>query len=182
MSKRILLMRHSKTDCHDQKRVIGTTDIGLNEEGIAMLKDKMGELSQYGIKAVITSNLKRARETGEIITEALGVPLYVNDRIYERREGVLEGMEFEEVIRKHGRVTSLTRIDGRERLKEFINRISDGFNDICQTCDEDVILIIAHSNVLKTFLQINGIRVENWQLCEVKELTLSENGKGEMKE
>lgn len=182
MSKRILLMRHSKTDCHDQKKVIGTTDIGLNEEGVAMIKAKIDVLSRYGIELVVTSNLKRAYQTGEIISEVLGVPLSVNNEIYERKQGVLEGMKFDEVIRQYGKVTSLTKIDGRERLKEFMNRIRNGFNEICQTSNEDVILIIAHSNVLKTFLQINGIRVENWQLCDVKEVIYYENGKWEMKE
>ena len=173
-------MRHSKTDCHDQKRVIGTTDIGLNEKGIAMVKARLDELSQYGIELVVTSNLKRAYQTGEIIAEALDVPFRVNYEIYERKQGILEGMEFEEVIRQHGKVTSLTKIDGRERLKEFMNRIRRGFNEICQTSDADVILIIAHSNVLKTFLQINGIRIENWQLCDVKEVIYRGNGKWEM--
>ena len=173
-------MRHSKTDCHDQKKVIGTTDIGLNEEGIAMVKAKIDDLSRYGIELVVTSNLKRAYQTGEIIAKDLGVPLSVNNKIYERKQGILEGVEFDEVIKRHGKVTSLTKIDGRERLKEFMNRIKNGFNEICRTSDVDVILIVAHSNVLKTFLQINGIRVENWQLCDVKEV-IYENGKWEMK-
>lgn len=182
MSKRILLMRHSKTDFHDQKRVIGTTDIGLNEEGIAMVKAKIDILSPYGIELVVTSNLKRAYQTGKIISETLGVPLIVNNKIYERDQGVLEGMKFDEVIQRYGKVTNFTKIDGREQLKEFMNRIRNGFHEICQTSAGDVILIVAHSNVLKTFLQINSIRVENWKLCDVKELIYYENGKWEMKE
>lgn len=180
MDKKILFMRHSKTDCHDQKRVIGTTDIGLNEEGISMVKAKLDELSRYGIESIITSNLKRAYETGEIISEALKIPISVNNQIYERKQGILEGMEFEKVIREHGKVTSLTKIDGREQLKEFMKRITVAINDICETEDSKVILIIAHSNVLKTFLQINGIRVENWQLCDVKETIYHGNGKWEL--
>lgn len=180
MDKKVLFMRHSKTDCHDQKRVIGTTDIGLNEEGISMVKAKLDELSQYGIESIITSNLKRAYETGEIISEALKIPICVNNGIYERRQGILEGMEFEKVIREHGKVTSLTKIDGREQLKEFMKRITVAIDDICETEDSKVILIIAHSNVLKTFLQINGIRVENWQLCDVKETIYHGNGKWEL--
>ena len=180
MDKRVFFMRHSKTDCHDQKRVIGTTDIGLNAEGISMVKAKLSKLSRCGIELIITSNLKRAYETGEIIAEALNIPICVNDSIYEREQGVLEGMKFEEVIRQHGKVTSLTKIDDRERLKEFMKRITVAINEICETNDANVILIIAHSNVLKTFLKINGIRMENWQLCDVKETIYHGNGKWEL--
>lgn len=169
MEKRIIFMRHSETDFHKQKRVIGNTDIGLNATGIVLVNDELEKLANYDIELVVTSSLRRAIETGEIISNAFNIPIQVVENLHERGQGVLEGMLFSEVLEKYGKITAVSKIEGRERLKPFLDRISNAIECVCEENDSNVILIVAHSNVLRMFYQIHGIRIEKWTLCESRE-------------
>ena len=169
MEKKIIFMRHSCTDYHEQKRVIGITDKELNQKGITMVYNCLDILEKHRIDVIVTSNLKRAYQTGRIISEELNIPLFVEEDISERDQGILEGMTFEEVADLFGEVNGITKIAGREELKQFIRRVSCAITRICDLFDEKNILIVAHSNVLQTFFQIHGVRVRKWELCDMKE-------------
>lgn len=169
MSKKVLFMRHSCTEYHEQKRVIGITDKALSQKGIDMVYDCLDRLEKYKIEVIVTSRLKRAYQTGKIISEEFNIPLYVEDDIIERDQGALESMLFTEVAEVFGEVNGITKIEGRESLKRFIKRVNSAINRICDSYDVKVILIVSHCNVLQTFFQIHGVHVRNWELCGVKE-------------
>src|ERR1041384_7698678 len=86
---RLFLVRHGETEWNAIGRLQGHTDIPLNargrEQAIAIARD----LANEGIGAVITSDLARARETGAIVCEQLGLaPPRVLPLLRERAFGV----------------------------------------------------------------------------------------------
>lgn len=170
-------MRHAMTDYHKQKMIIGVTDIGLNKDGIAMIQNKMNSLIQYKIEVIITSDLIRAYQTGEIIAHYLKIPVYVEKGIYERRQGVLEGMTFDDVYNKYGEINAFTKIEGRESIKVFMKRIDRAITQICEKYENNVILIVTHNNVLRTFFQMHGVRKERWELCDIIEANYHGEGR-----
>ncbi len=88
------LVRHGKTDWNAEGKIQGQTDIPLNEEGkaqaIALANRLSGEERIWD--AVVSSDLKRAFATAQIIAEKLGIPLLESDsRLRERYFGEVEG-------------------------------------------------------------------------------------------
>jgi broad specificity phosphatase PhoE len=77
----------------------GQADFPLTEVGIQQARDLVARWQQVGIQfdRIISSPLKRARQTAEIIAEALQVPIDFDSNWMERSFGNLEGVPFAEV-------------------------------------------------------------------------------------
>lgn len=93
------LVRHGKTDWNAEGKIQGQTDIPLNKEGIAQAIALANRLSgeERIWDAVVSSDLKRAFATAQIIAEKLGIPLLESDsRLRERYFGEVEGTIEEE--------------------------------------------------------------------------------------
>jgi valyl-tRNA synthetase len=94
------LVRHGETDHNKEKIYAGSTDIPLNETGLAQAMEAGEKLKSEKIDLIITSDLKRARQTAEIIAEKLGVKeIIFDDNLRERNGGVeWEGKNLERAL------------------------------------------------------------------------------------
>ena len=98
----IYLLRHGETDWNKKQLLQGHTDIPLNERGRAQVEDTVRRLRALDMRmdAVVSSPLKRARETAEIAARILEYPqekIVVEDLLIERGFGEGEGMLLEEM-------------------------------------------------------------------------------------
>lgn len=132
----IYLIRHGKDD---GKYRGGWSSHPLIEEGIEQSK-KLAEYlerkqSEYNIQKIISSDLKRAIQTADIINEKLSLPIEYADKLREMDNGELAGMLNEEAqIKYPGLYYNTLAIDekypGGESPIDFYNRISQNFNEI----------------------------------------------------
>jgi broad specificity phosphatase PhoE len=98
----LYLARHGETDWNAAGRWQGQTDVRLNEAGRLQAREIAGRVRAAGIRAVATSDLLRARETAEIVADALGLAVgLVDAALRERRFGCFEGLTREEVAERH---------------------------------------------------------------------------------
>jgi broad specificity phosphatase PhoE len=88
----LLLVRHGETDWNADGRLQGHTDRPLNEHGRRQASALAGRLAREDIDAVYASDLARARETAEILAEALGLPVVTDPDLRERNWGNWEGL------------------------------------------------------------------------------------------
>ena len=65
----IVLLRHGATDWNLQGRCQGATDRPLSEIGIRQAEEIAATLSAESVRAVYSSNLKRARHTARLISQ-----------------------------------------------------------------------------------------------------------------
>ncbi|HUN41941.1 MAG TPA: histidine phosphatase family protein [Acetobacteraceae bacterium] len=84
-------LRHGETDWNAQGLSQGNVDIPLNPTGLAQARSAAERLRNRGIATIISSPLSRARATAEIVGEALGLPIQVDDGLREVRFGAQEG-------------------------------------------------------------------------------------------
>lgn len=102
----LLLVRHGETDWNAARRIQGSTDIPLNDTGRAQARETAAILAERfsGLRPlVVSSDLSRARETAEIIADALGVDLaHAYPELRERAYGVAEGLSIEEYHERFG--------------------------------------------------------------------------------
>ena len=89
----VLMTRHGQTDWNVEKRVQGKADIELNATGIEQAKITSEKLKDEKIDIIISSPLKRAKQTAEIINQTLNCPIIYEDGISERDFGEFEGKQ-----------------------------------------------------------------------------------------
>ena len=84
-------LRHGETDWNRAHRTQGSTDIPLNETGLAQAHRAAAALHGQAIRQVISSPLIRARQTAEIVAATLDVPLRIEPDLREAAFGAHEG-------------------------------------------------------------------------------------------
>ncbi len=104
----MLLLRHGQTELSVQRRYSGHGDPELTALGHAQAVGAAARLADVeGIAAVLTSPLRRARQTAAAVAEATGAPLHVRERLIETDFGAWEGLTFAEARERdpelHGR-------------------------------------------------------------------------------
>ena len=89
---KVFITRHGQTEWNSLGRLQGRKDIELNEVGKEQALITGEKIKDEKIDIIITSPLKRARETAEIINKQLNVEIIEDDRLIERDYGELEGI------------------------------------------------------------------------------------------
>lgn len=151
----ICLVRHGETDWNALGKLQGRTDIQLNETGIIQAEECSEFLKSFKWDVIITSPLKRAKQTAEIINKNLNVPLIEMKEFLERDYGDAEGMVLEERI---SAFPDKSYPNQEDRLT-LNNRIMTGIQEINQRYEENKILLIAHGAVINAILAVlsNGM-------------------------
>lgn len=146
----ICLVRHGQTDWNALGKLQGKTDIPLNKTGIRQAEECSHVLQPEDWDALVTSPLKRARETGEIINQKLKLPVIVLDQFMERHFGEAEGLNVEQRTAmfpdKH--------YPGQEDLHIFRERLMDGLEHIKQEFPDGRVLLVAHGAVINELLAV----------------------------
>lgn len=166
---RIFFVRHGKDDGNYRG---GWSDLPLVDEG----KDQARKLSkfleekkeEFGIEKIISSDLKRAKQTTEIINKKLNVPVEYTDRLREMNNGKIAGMLNSEVEKLYpGLYYNTLEIDERypegESPIEFYNRITRDFEKIVEENKGfNNIMIVTHSGVINIIYRyINNMEWSN---------------------
>jgi probable phosphoglycerate mutase len=84
-------LRHGETDWNALGLSQGNVDVPLNPTGHAQARSAAERLYDRGITTIVSSPLSRARVTAEIVGDALGLPVQIDDGLREVRFGVQEG-------------------------------------------------------------------------------------------
>ena len=88
----ILLARHGQSeDNGPPQRFSGSRDTPLSELGREQARALAREVAGEGLRAIWTSQLRRARETAEIVGATLGIVPRVDARLAESHRGRWEG-------------------------------------------------------------------------------------------
>ena len=89
----LYVIRHGKTDWNEIKRIQGSTDTSLNDEGIGMARKAHDEYEGVRFDICFCSPLKRARQTAELLLEGRDIPIEYDDRLRELSFGEFEGVD-----------------------------------------------------------------------------------------
>jgi broad specificity phosphatase PhoE len=161
---KIYAIRHGQTDLNSEGRIQGRkSDPSLNKLGRKQAREIAETLSSKGIDLIITSPMKRAMETAEIIAEHLKIgkdKIISGARLYERDFGDYEGKPMAEVdINSLRRWTDNAPIPNGETIRELASRIFGFLDDSLERFyDKKAILFVVHGHVLRTmYWYFNGL-------------------------
>jgi ribonuclease H / adenosylcobalamin/alpha-ribazole phosphatase len=95
---RLILVRHGSTDHSAEKRFSGRNELPLNDVGEHQAVALATRSIAFGeVAAVVSSPLRRARQTADAIAAALGVAVDVYDDFAEVDFGAWEGLTYAEL-------------------------------------------------------------------------------------
>jgi broad specificity phosphatase PhoE len=94
----LILVRHGETDHTRDKKFsgLGGDNPGLNDDGRAQVRATADWLAPLApsVDAVVTSPLRRTRESADILASVLDLPVEVEDGIAEAAFGAWDGLTF----------------------------------------------------------------------------------------
>ena len=100
---RLFLIRHGQSAGNAEGRFGGHGPTALSELGRHQARAAANALEREGITAIYSSDLPRAVQTAEALSEITGVPVLQTPKFRERNIGVLEGLTFDESKEAHPR-------------------------------------------------------------------------------
>lgn len=147
----ICLVRHGQTDWNALGKLQGQTDIPLNELGKIQAR-QCGEFlsKETSWDVIISSPLKRARETADIISQNIEVPVIEKMEFIEKNFGVAEGMTAAE--RESAFVDK--EYPGQENQESLRNRLMNGLQEIQKEYPEKKVILVAHGAVIHFILRL----------------------------
>ena len=93
----LYIVRHGQTVWNKERKLQGSTDIMLNEEGIRLAKLTGEGLKNIFFDKIYSSPLKRAYDTACYIRGDRNIPIVKDERIRELCFGDLEGRNMDEM-------------------------------------------------------------------------------------
>ena len=161
--KTIYIFRHGETDWNKDRRLQGHTDIPLNSTGQSQALGVRDFFLAHPIDAMLTSDLKRARETAEIALGNLNIPLIVEARLRETNLGDAEGLTQTEVVHRFGHEIwegwcSLSpdfhhfRFPNGETKSELLLRVLTALEEVFLTTSYQKIGVATHGGVVRRMI------------------------------
>jgi broad specificity phosphatase PhoE len=148
---KIYLIRHGETDWNRQGRFQGREDIALNDNGILQALRCGAALPKDTFRAVITSPLNRARRTGEIIAEHVGVEqLIIEEGITERDFSKVSGL----TPKEREAFYASGEKDDKEPWEQLTERMFDSLQKYAEQFIPDDIIMISHGASINSVLSV----------------------------
>ena len=146
----IYIIRHGQTDWNIEHRTQGQTDIVLNTEGIKQAELITQKIANLKIDSIISSDLKRAYMTAQIINEKFNKTIEADKRLREFNFGTLEGITRDQITKEIWRkFDENPKQFNAEAKKEIFNRIKSFIDDIKSENLNKNVLVVTHGGPIR---------------------------------
>jgi len=145
----IAFVRHGETPPNRAGLLLGRSDAALTERGRAQAERLAKVLAGWGVERVLTSPLRRARDTAAPIAAACGGAAEVDERLVEIDYGEWEGSPFgdlEPAVVTRWRGDGAFAPPGGESLEVVAERVAS-FCD--EWLDDPVVVAVSHVSPVK---------------------------------
>jgi broad specificity phosphatase PhoE len=157
---RLLLLRHGQTELSVQRRYSGHGDPELTPLGQAQAAGAAARLARVpDVAAVLTSPLRRARQTAEVVAAATGAPLAVRERLIETDFGKWEGLTFPEARARDPQVhaewlgSEEVAPPGGESFAAVGRRVAEELTDVLREYPGATLVVVTHVTPIKMLLR-----------------------------
>ena len=157
----LLLIRHGHSVGDDERRIKGSWDVELTPKGLRqakLLKEKL-EKENYECDLLFSSPLKRAAQTAEAVSQAVGKPIIYDARLREQDSGKIAGMTREEASKfspppdENGHRNYIP-IPGGESLLDHTRRVSEFYLELIDKHMDKRVCMVTHGGTINVLLRI----------------------------
>ena len=164
---RLLLVRHATAA--GKGRFLGQRDVALTSTGRRELPALWMKCSRFPVRAIYSSDLRRARETAEFVARNFGLDVNVRPQLREMHFGRWEGLSWDQISRRFPRLAWLwierfprQAIPGAEPLHQFRRRIAAELREIVAANQGQCALVVTHAGVIRfTLGKVLGLPAPN---------------------
>jgi broad specificity phosphatase PhoE len=151
------LLRHGEHVLRGRVLAGRMPGVGLSVRGRAEIAAVADRLAEEEIKALYSSPLQRARETAEIISERLALPVQYREDVLELDFGEWTGLTFDAVRADQrwlawSRCRSIAAVPGGESMREVQERAVKALIDLHQIHGHGTVVIVSHGDVIRAAL------------------------------
>lgn len=159
----VTLVRHGQSEMNSKNILQGQEgDTSLTERGREEAKNVAQTLKKMTFAGIVTSDLKRARETAEIIAQELGLPvLEESDLLRERSFGEWVGNDLHAVLKEHPVLVDSGEFGmhhetapGGESLGQFLARAQKAREFLLRSYAGKRLLVVTHGGFIQAFKSI----------------------------
>ncbi len=147
MQRRLVILRHGRTEWNATRRYQGQADPPLDEVGQAQAIEAAALVATMQPDLLISSDLKRAWQTADKLSSLTGVPLTQDKRLRERHLGHWQGLTRDEVAARYpaefadwlaGRDVTRRGGESRKEVAERALELVDGLAEV------EVTVLVSH--------------------------------------
>jgi probable phosphoglycerate mutase len=184
VSRRIVLWRHGRTEWNATGRFQGQTDIDLDEIGRAQAWESARRLAALEPDLLISSDLRRTRDTMAALAEITGKPLQLDERLRETFAGEWQGLTGAEIASRYPEEYKawragdpLLKVGGGETRQDVAERMAAAVRDIAaRLADDGLAVLTTHGGAarlgiaaligmpLERFTNIGGLSNGSWSM------------------
>ena len=159
----IAFVRHGEADNNVKRLLVGRhIESPLTERGIQQVKDTGQHLKKLKIDRVYVSPVTRTIETAKIICEINDLEYQTDERLYEIELGDLVGMNYDDVIEKHGNLflkfysgdDPILDSYGIESFSAVKKRVKNLLDESIQNYPDKNLLFVTHLDPIKAAVSI----------------------------
>ena len=152
-------MRHGETMWNRENRILGHTDVDLTEKGRKQAERLGVALKDEEVTAIYSSSLRRARETANEIVRYHNLEVIADDAFMELDAGELDGLTFEEVMKRYGEFlkewandASSLKVPGGESIAEVQRRAWSAVNKLVDIHADETVIVVSHSLAIQSMI------------------------------
>jgi alpha-ribazole phosphatase/probable phosphoglycerate mutase len=150
----ILLARHGESDWNRAKRWQGHADRPLTERGRQQARALAERLSETALDAVCSSDLRRARETAEIVARRQGIKVHVLADLREVDVGSWSGLTRAEAEKRFPEAFRRWKAGGEgwtdgETYEQLTQRVVRAIRRIAAEHPHERVLVVAHGGTIR---------------------------------
>jgi broad specificity phosphatase PhoE len=155
--QRLVLLRHGQTDYNVAGRMQGHIDSQLTEAGLAQAAAVAPEIARIAPDRLISSDLRRAVDTADIVGAACGLPVKLDPRLRETHLGEWQGRTVPEIEETWPGVIAAWRSDpawrppGGESRVDVVRRagpVVDELDEEFASVPDATVLLVAHGGLI----------------------------------
>ena len=188
---KIFITRHGQTEWNVLGKLQGHKDIELNQTGRNQAEMVREKLKDEKIDLIITSPLKRAKETAQIINKGFNTTILEDERLIERGFGDFEGVTKVELQKRKEKIPEIgesfnyiknVSIYNMETIQDLCKRVYSCLDEITLKYKDKNVLLVTHGSVSVPvkcyFMQYNledlidREQIEGLKNCEVIEFNI----------
>lgn len=168
--RRVVLWRHGRTTWNAESRFQGTTDVALDEVGVAQAERAARDLATLAPDRIVASDLERARVTAEALAVLVGLPVETDPDLRETYAGTWQGLVRDEIVAADGDTLARwlagedVRPGGGESRTEVAARVSAAVLRHAAALPAGGTLVVAsHGGAVRAAIgTMLGLPLEHW--------------------
>lgn len=148
----VILIRHGETTLN-RARVLQPSDTPLSDLGMQQARAMAQRLKDEPIDAILSSDMKRAAQTAQVLSDVINTPITYSTLLHERSFGDLRGQRFDD-LGFNPMDTGYAPPNG-ETWEEFYERVALVFELVIRTAGTQnrTLAVVSHGLVIREMIR-----------------------------